>query len=288
MSASEAARRRVWVCADDYGIAPGVNAAICDLIGRGRINATSVMVAAPSFEREAADRLARVAAEQSAAIGLHVTLTAPYRPLSRSFAPLKAGRFLNVGRTLVAAMLRQFDRSGLIAEVEAQFAAFERTFEHAPDFVDGHQHVHLFPQIGETVLTVTKARAPAAWVRQCGRTGPPMASVGDPKGPLIGALSRGFRRRAAALGLATNPAFAGTYTFRAAADFAALFPAFLSGLPDRGLVMCHPGHVDAELERLDALTHLREREYAYLASDDFPQALAAAGVALLRAPRQAA
>ena len=46
--------RRIWLCADDYGISPAVNAAIRDLIGAGRINATSVMVVAPSFHRSEA------------------------------------------------------------------------------------------------------------------------------------------------------------------------------------------------------------------------------------------
>ena len=46
---------------------------------------------------------------------------------------------------------------------------------------------------------------------------------------------------------------------------------FLEGLPEGGLVMCHPGHVDAELERLDPLTTLREREYAYFCGDAFPR-----------------
>jgi len=41
--------RRIWLCADDYGIAEGVNRAIRDLIGRGRLNATSVMVVGPSM-----------------------------------------------------------------------------------------------------------------------------------------------------------------------------------------------------------------------------------------------
>ena len=54
------------------------------------------------------------------------------------------------------------------------------------------------------------------------------------------------------------------------------------GLPDGGLIMCHPGHVDAELERLDSLTHLREREFAYFNSDAFPETLAEHGVALAR------
>ena len=41
------AARRIWLCADDYGIAPGVNDGDPRLIARGRINATSVMVVAP-------------------------------------------------------------------------------------------------------------------------------------------------------------------------------------------------------------------------------------------------
>ena len=48
--------------------------------------------------------------------------------------------------------------------------------------------------------------------------------LSDKKGLLLDVLSRGFRKRAAALGIATNPAFAGTYDFAAETvpDFAAL------------------------------------------------------------------
>jgi chitin disaccharide deacetylase len=44
--------------------------------------------------------------------------------------------------------------------------------------------------------------------------------------------------------------------------------------------MCHPGHVDAELEALDSLTQQREREFAYFNSDEFPRVLAEHGLAL--------
>ena len=71
----------------------------------------------------------------------------------------------------------------------------------------------------------------------------------------------------------TNPAFAGTYEFNESADFAALFPRFLERLPDGGVVMCHPGFVDAELQRLDPLTTLREQEYAFFAGEAFPKLL---------------
>lgn len=269
-----AAPRRIRLCADDYGIAPGVNGAIRDLIARGRLNATSVMVLPPSFSRGEADALAHANATGRAAIGLHVTLTAPFTPLTAGYRP----PFRPIGATLVAALMRRLDRKALAAEIAAQFEAFASAFGRAPDFVDGHQHVQLFPQVREAFLAATERLAPGAWVRQGGSAAPPR--LGDPKGLLIDRLSRAFRTRATAAGIATNPAFAGTYSFKTGADFAEIFPRFLDGLPDGGLIMCHPGFVDAELIRLDPLTTHREREYAFLASDAFPAMLAAHGAAL--------
>jgi predicted glycoside hydrolase/deacetylase ChbG (UPF0249 family) len=140
--------------------------------------------------------------------------------------------------------------------------------------------VHLLPSIRDALLDAMPTRAPGAWVRQCGRVTPFSRRFGDPKGLVLDALSRGLRREAARRGIGVNPGFAGTYTFSSAASFPALFPSFLDGLPNGGVVMCHPGVVDAELERLDPLTTLREQEYAYLKSDAFPAALASKGVAL--------
>src|SRR5262249_1704431 len=85
----DSTRRHIWLCADDYGISPAVNVAIRDLVVRGRINATSVMVIAPNFNRSEAVSLNILnASETRVAIGLHVTLTAPYWELSRSFQPV--------------------------------------------------------------------------------------------------------------------------------------------------------------------------------------------------------
>ena len=140
--------------------------------------------------------------------------------------------------------------------------------------------MHLFPQIRDEVLAAAKRAAPAAWIRQCGSALPSRILIRDFKTLALSVLSRGFRQRAAALGLATNAAFAGVYDLHPGTDFAALFPRFLEGLPEGGLVMCHPGHVDAELRRLDPLTDLRKIEYEYFASDVFLRALEAAGVEL--------
>src|SRR5437588_10391863 len=83
---------RIWLCADDYGISPAVDAGIRDLVVRGRLNATSVMMVSPGFSRADARALAILnSAGRRVAIGLHLTLTAPFRPLSAAFSPLVGG-----------------------------------------------------------------------------------------------------------------------------------------------------------------------------------------------------
>jgi predicted glycoside hydrolase/deacetylase ChbG (UPF0249 family) len=275
------APRHIVLCADDYGIAPGVNEAIRDLVARGRLNATSVMVVAPSFAPDAADALAALnAGGPRVAIGLHLTLTGSFKPLTAQYMPVADGEFLPLRATMLLAAQQRLDMTALAAEIRAQFEAFAAAFGTAPAFVDGHQHVHLFPQVRHAVLEATSWMAPQAWVRQCGSNLPFARRIGDPKGLLIDWLSREFRARASRHGIDTNPAFAGTYTYRLDADFRHIFPRFLEGMPRGGLIMCHPGHVDAELERRDSLTTLREQEYAYFCSDAFPADLAAAGVTL--------
>jgi predicted glycoside hydrolase/deacetylase ChbG (UPF0249 family) len=232
------APRRIWLCADDYGISPAVNTAIRDLIVRGRLNATSVMVVAPSFNRFEADALRVLNAnEPRAAIGLHLTLTAPFTPSSRNFLPLRDGAFPALRALLGSALLHRLAASSLIAEIESQLAGFEQAFGRAPDFIDGHQHVQLFPQVREAVLAVARAKAPGAWLRQCGRAVPWATRLGNGKALLLDIFSRRFRRSAAARGVATNPAFAGAYGFDDKADFAALFPRFLAALPTGGVLM---------------------------------------------------
>ena len=256
--------RHIILCADDYGISPAVSAAIRDLVARGRLNATSVMVVAPSFRRAEAAKLRDVAAKR-AAIGLHVTLTAPFRA---AVAGLRTA-----ARTTPSCRLRRRCAGRICARCgqnfwpsrfRDQFEAFVAAFGRPPDFVDGHHHVHLFPQIRDAVLRVDQGRGAR-------RLGAPMRpTVGAPaphrsQGAVCSmALSRRFRRLAADHGLRTNPAFAGTYTFRSDAAYARLFSTFLDGMPDGGVIMCHPGKVDAELKRLDHVTESARARIRFL------------------------
>ena len=281
-------KRRILLCADDYGMAPGINAAIRKLILRGRLNATSVMTAAHYLDGDEAGDLSLLnAGSPRALLGLHVTLTAPFKPLSEGFAPLREGVFPDNIEMLQLGMRRRLTSAPLYREIVAQIERFFDIFGRAPDYLDGHQHVHMFPVVRDAFLQAVKDKVPRAWVRQCGR--PRGAKpVTDVKGLFLDLLSVRMRAKAQRLGIAFNPAFNGAYDFTPKADFVRLFPRFLRGMPDGGLVMCHPGFVDAALKSLDSLTDLREREVAFLDSDAFPALLERRGYELATPAGEAA
>jgi len=127
---------------------------------------------------------------------------------------------------------------------------------------------------------VAAAPTPGAWVRQGGRNQPLARRLGAPKALVLDVLSARFRRRATAAGIPFNPAFAGAYDFTKSPDFGDLMRQFIAGMPEGGLVMCHPGFVDDTLASLDPLTTQREAEHTYLAGDQFPPLLAANNVTL--------
>jgi chitin disaccharide deacetylase len=273
--------RRIWLCADDYGLSPGVNRAIRDLIGRGRLNATSAMMVGPAIGRDEVSALQAVAASRSrCAIGLHATLTAPFRPLTMHFQPVDGGMFPGFPKLLRAGLLRRLDPEIIHAELIVQLTAFHDMFGRAPDFVDGHQHVQLFPQVRDAFLTAVKQAAPKAWVRQGGRHQPLARRLGAPKALLLDVLSAQFRNRASRANVAFNPGFEGAYDFSRQPDFSVLVRQFLDGLPANGVIMCHPGFVDDVLISLDPLTAQREHEHAFLGGEDFPRLLAANNVTL--------
>ena len=275
-------KRRIWLCADDYGISPGVNRAIRDLIERGRLNATSVMVVGAAIRRAEADALkASASASPRCAIGLHATLTAPFRPLTMHFRPLEGEMFLPFGKLFRRGFVGRLDGEVINTELKEQIAAFADLFGRVPDFVDAHQHVQLFPGIQNPFLGAVKEAAPGAWVRQCGRNRPLLHRLDSMKSLVLDVLSAQFRRRALRVGLSFNPAFAGAYEFSQEPDFAALMPQFLQEMPEHGVVMCHPGLVDDILISLDPFTYQREREYAFLADERLLAQMEASQVTLV-------
>ena len=273
---------RIGVCADDYGLTPGVSRGIRELLAVGRISATSVMAASEFWPGEAPALLAVVlGARKPLDIGLHVTLT-DQRPLGGmpTFAP--SGAFPPLPAVLEAGLSRRLPLAEIEAEIERQLAAFTAHFGAPPAHIDGHHHIHQLPGIRDIVLRMAQRLAPApCYLRSCVESTSIILrrGVATPKALLISALGRGLSRRASAAGVLTNTGFSGVYDFaRERRPLAEVFARFLQGAGERHIMMCHPGYSDAVLAGKDPLTTARETELAFLASDAWPRLIGAAGL----------
>ncbi|OAN52753.1 hypothetical protein A6A04_15765 [Paramagnetospirillum marisnigri] len=272
----------VTLCADDYGIAPGVGRAIRALIASGRLQATGCMTASPHWSDEA-KRLLPL--EGQAEFGVHLTLT-DHAPLTTMPHLAPHGKLPPVGAMVKRAVLGRLDRSEIAAELEAQLDAFESAMGRPPDFLDGHHHVHQLPVVRDVVMELWSRRLKArgGWVRSCWENPLRIAARGiDPiRATIIAVLGLGLRRMLHRAGARHNHSFRGVYDFSGKVSYAELFRIFTDHPSPGTLVMCHPGEVDDELRACEWLTDQREVEYRFLASEDCARSLAERGLTLGR------
>jgi chitin disaccharide deacetylase len=263
---TSAGMRTVVLCADDYGIAPGVDRGIRELLAAGRLSATSCMVDFPEF-RDEGPALAEFA--DRADIGLHITLTIDH----------------GLARVMADAYLRRLSARAMATEVDRQLDVFTRVMGRAPDHIDGHQHVHVLPVVRDAVCDA--AARVGAYVRNLHV--PLTRTLGRPSmfaSAGLSVMSRRIARRARESGIETNQGFTGTRRFGAATPYRELMRQMIAGARDGELWVCHPGWNDATLASRDPVTTSREGELRYLSSREFGDDLAAAGIALGRLPRR--
>lgn len=264
--------RPLAVCADDYGLSPGVDRAILDLIGRGRISAVSCMTTSPRWG-EAARELKSF--QGAVDIGLHVTLV-DERPLTSLPILAPEGRLPAAGRLIVRCLLRQLPVAEVTREVEAQYTAFIDPLGYPPDHVDGHLHAHAFPQIRSVVADLVQRRAPSAWVRDVTDSWPRIVVRGGAIGKSIaisafGAGAPHIARR--------NCGFSGIRAFTDSENYPALFESYVRIAGPRPLVVAHPcASADDQSPHASA----RASEYAFLSSDAYPALLTRYGFAVQR------
>ena len=249
-----AAKRRIIVCADDFGANEPASDAIIDLARRQAISATSCLVHAPAAATHAS-RLKATAARIS--IGLHLDLT--------EFAPEQIRATLNHW-LLSGLVLRNIDRAKVLSEIRNQMRLFEELFAAPPAYVDGHCHVHQIPGVREPLLQ-----------ELAGRYGHSVAIrstwVGEHRGAksrIIQELGgRTLRALIARAGMHSNTDFAGAYDFSTGRPFQSRMQNWLRDLRDGGMVMCHPELPLQAGPRREA----REAEYRFLASPAWLQML---------------
>jgi hypothetical protein len=276
------AKNAIALCADDFALSPAVTGGILEALAAKRLTATSAMTTQPNWP-EAARAFRALAPE--AEIGLHFNLTLA-KPIGvmPSFAP--SGAFPAMNAIVPAAWRGALPLLEIREELRRQIDAFETAYGAPPDFVDGHQHVHVLPGISDALLDELRARGldGKLWLRDSADRPSRIFARGRHWGKAltVAALARGFRAKARAAGFSLNDGFAGFSDFDAGADYGADFETFLTAPGLRPLIMCHPGRVDEELARLDPVTASRETELEFLLSPRFEQILAAKGVRLAR------
>ncbi|MSO54913.1 MAG: ChbG/HpnK family deacetylase [Rhodospirillales bacterium] len=273
---------KIVICADDYGLSPGVGLAVRELIAAGRLTATSAMTVSDYWPAEAI--LLKPLAGRCD-IGLHLTLTD-----QRSTGPMPGlapgGKLPSLVRLMMAAFTRRLDRGEVEAEIERQIDRFEATMGFLPQFVDGHHHVHQLPVVRDALLAVydRRLRGSGAWIRSCVEplSGIVRRGIAPARAALIGILGRPFARSAREANIPINASFRGVRSFTAKEDWPRLMAAFVTDPPDGLVIMCHPAIPDEALAAADYVVEPRRAEYEYLRSEAFPGLLAAKGATLVR------
>jgi predicted glycoside hydrolase/deacetylase ChbG (UPF0249 family) len=269
---TEAVKSTVILCADDFGISAGVNRAIVDLAAQGRLSAVSCMSCGEAW---AAGAQALKATHASIDVGLHLTLTA-LMPLTKEWG----ARFPTKKTIILKSWLRTLDKELVEKEIRAQFSAFIGAWGAPPDFIDGHQHVHVLPVIRDILLKVRAEYAPHAWMRN---VADPTAVKENFKHRVLAVLGWRWRKMLEERGIPHNKMFRGAYDFTKPADYAALMGRWCAtGEPL--LIYCHPGFPDATLAKIDTVLEPRRKEYEFFSSGAFRDHLDKHEVELIRRP----
>ncbi|MGX5732658.1 ChbG/HpnK family deacetylase [Bosea thiooxidans] len=253
------------LCADDFALTEGVSRSILDLLGRGKLSATSAMTNRPHWRRLAPELAAFTG---KADLGLHLNLTCA-APLSAMPRLAPGGSLPNLKELARAAVSSRKVRGEIAVEIARQLDAFEDALGRQPDFIDGHQHVHVLPGVRRALLDhiARRYRAGSLYLRDPADRPAAIRARGIAvaKALVIAGLATGFRRAALRREFPVNRGFSGVAPFDPQRDFAADMRRFLIAPGSAHLVMCHPGFVDEELASLDPVVATRPVEHAALA-----------------------
>jgi chitin disaccharide deacetylase len=259
------------LCADDFAVNASASQGIAHLAALGRLSATSVMSLSPRWAQDAAllqDLRGRMD------VGLHLDWTSEFA--------VSAGHGMPLGAAMRKALLGGFEPGAARVVIERQLDAFEAHWQAPPDYVDGHQHVQQFAGIRDALVQVLSRRYGAvAGERPYLRISRPPPGDRSLKGWVIAAMgANALKKIADEAGFTWAGALLGIYDFAGdQSGYAALMAHWLAQAPAGSILMCHPAQT---AEPLDSIGPARVRELAYLSSPQFKDALAQAGVHLVR------
>lgn len=259
--------KHIIVCGDDFGMNSSVDAGMFQLAQLGRLSAISCLTQGPTFSANA-----RLLRDANVEVGLHLNLTEAFGHRDQlTVMPLSA--------LVTRAYAGYLNDEQIDAQLARQFDAFERVLGRAPDYVDGHQHVHQLPRVLPRLLLLLRKRYGSyrPWLRYTApgmQAGIPMQE--SAKAHVIAALGASAVARAAQRdGWRTNRRLLGVYGLNGGArHYAGLLHQWLSNARDGDLLMCHPAVAGAG----DKLAGQRAAEFEVLARPELGQWMRQNGV----------
>ncbi|MFN8019692.1 MAG: ChbG/HpnK family deacetylase [Acidimicrobiales bacterium] len=192
---------RLVVTADDYGLTDATCRAILQAHHRGVVTATSVLAVVPDLEA----RLALLDDAPDLSVGVHLAVVGEDPPLltAREVPTLvdRHGRFRRSWRELLPRLaLGRVDLEDLRRELGAQLERVAAA--RPPTHLDTHQHIHLWPSVGELVVDLALRHG-------IGAVRVPRSASSGLRGRGIARLADRLAARAGAAGLATTARFRG-------------------------------------------------------------------------------
>lgn len=259
--------KRVIFCADDFGMSNAIDTGIIRLAAQGRLSAASCLTEGPTLSDNASALV-----QTGIQLGLHLNFTETLLPESAPSISAKAQElYLPLPALIRNAYLRRLDHGIVDEQIRRQLDRFEAVFGRAPDFVDGHQHIHQLPVIRDALLGILKQRYEPGglpWLRNTRSTKlSGQAARYQLKAAIIQRLgSSTLMRRAEREGFRHNTRFAGVYDFQGGvAAYRALLAAWLHHLSDQDLLMCHPA---AFVDPADPMGAQRHAEFSVLSEPE--------------------
>lgn len=260
--------KRILLTSADYGLAFGVDRALRELISAGALSAVGCLVVSDLWSREYLPLRDTVdSVRHRTLVGLTLTLTAPYAPLSVRGRGQFGNAFPKARWWRFRGALRLLPDETIVDEVEAQFACFEEFYQRPADFLHVGEDLLAVPALARVVL------------KQAGQRRWPPRIVMPPLEPRA---ARRFARLAGEHGvrvLERGPAFPETVEEEAHVRHVRRG---LDGLSDRTVVFCQPAEVDDRLRRAEprARLDMRSAQYAFLRGSTFPLLLMEKGIFL--------
>lgn len=133
--------RQLIINADDYGLTPGIDDAICDLFEAGVLTSTTALVT--WMEKASAAKLKKVAQGR---IGLHFSLTTG-KPVSDVFKGVGILTRSGMFKSRSEFDLHSFTEEMIREELDLQLDRFRSLFGEYPSHIDSHHHIHKYKKV---------------------------------------------------------------------------------------------------------------------------------------------